>query len=632
MARIIQAEAVVTAQDRTGETFAAIAQKVRGVTQAFKSLGGVATSGIGALNRNVTRMQHTVRTLAPIASGAAAYEGMRGLSGLVHETVKVTAERAHEQVRMELAGVAPNEREEADKLSLELSQRYKAFSQTDVLHALRNMRAIVGSFEEAAKLLDSVTQLRLAVLAQHPERAAELNEKFDKLMKSQEILGINQDPERFVKDMGLMGKAMAVFGDTLEPADWFAFAQHSRLAGQGFNDQFLYGVAPTLMQHMGGAQAGTALSSLFQALVGGHMTLASLNALKSMGLVDPKKVEYTKAGLPKKMLPGALVQNDLFKANQYEWIKTVLLPSLSAHGIKNKDDFENFAAILAQNRSAGQALAILATQQPNIEKDMALMARAPELKKQVEIAGRDPFIAMQGVAEQFKNLLAIAGGPLAGPATATFNALAGLIVKAEKAGEAYPLGATAGLATGAGAAGYFGYKLSRAALRRFFGMVRGGAASDLSAEAAIRAMQAAQVGGGGLGLGWLSSALPMLGVGATMADLELNKKPGARSYFSDRGGVGSEISALPALKAWEWLENHFKSSTALQPNAHGPEVKGSADLNVKVTVEPSDSFISRIEQAVQNAINVFGGAGEPGSGVGTAGSTGLSMPPAVPAP
>jgi hypothetical protein len=61
-----------------------------------------------------------------------------------------------------------------------------------------------------------------------------------------------------------------------------------------------------------------------------------------------------------------------------------------------------------------------------------------------------------------------------------------------------------------------------------------------------------------------------------------------------------------------------------------PEVTGSADLNVNVQVEPSDSFISRIVQAVRNEINVF--SPSPGSGAGTAGSTGLSMPEAGPSP
>ena len=65
--------------------------------------------------------------------------------------------------------------------------------------------------------------------------------------------------------------------------------------------------------------------------------------------------------------------------------------------------------------------------------------------------------------------------------------------------------------------------------------------------------------------------------------------------------------------------------------ARRPRSEGSADLNVNVQVEPSDGFISRIETVLRNSINAFGaGAVAPGSSVGTAGSTGLSMPEAVP--
>jgi TP901 family phage tail tape measure protein len=59
-----------------------------------------------------------------------------------------------------------------------------------------------------------------------------------------------------------------------------------------------------------------------------------------------------------------------------------------------------------------------------------------------------------------------------------------------------------------------------------------------------------------------------------------------------------------------------------------PEVKASADVTVQI--EPSDSFISRIISAIRNEINAFGSS--PGGGVGTAGSTGLSMPEAGPQP
>jgi hypothetical protein len=488
------------------------------------------------------------------------------------------------------------------------------------------MRAIVGTYEEAAKLLEPIIKLRTAVLAQHPEHAAELDQDFDQLMKSQEILGINQDPARFVKDMGLIAKAMSVFGDTLKPTDFFTFAQHARLAGQGFNDQFLYGVGPTLMQHMGGAQAGTALSALFQAFAGGHMTVPALRELMKLGLVDPSHVNFSKAGLPTKMLPGALKENELFKNNPYQWIQQVLLPTLKAHGIASKNDFENLTAVLASSRTAGQALAILSTQQQNIEKDMALMKGAPGLNKQVEIASKDPFVAFRGMTEQLENLLAVVGSPLAEPAAKTLNEIAAGIVTLEKAAKNAPLSSLAIGVGGLGLGGLGVWKAARATMRGL-GFAR-------SAAAATEA--AAPAGSGIMG--------PLLGTGAPILFGGL----GALDYL--RGKEAAHQTGLPVdrdvitqLPWWRrgagWIQEHMFGADPnllypelrdkLAPSGtHAAEVKGSAELNVNVQVQPSDDFVSRIVTAIKNEINAFGGS----TSVGSAGSTGMSMPEATPNP
>ena len=625
--KIIQAEARITALDATGETFANIARKVRGLSTAFKSLGNVTAHGVGNVNRTIGRMNRSMQAFGPLATGTAGLMGVTGLESLARETVKATAQQFHERIRMELAGMAPEERAEAERLSLALSQRYKTFSQTEVLHSLRNMRAIVGTYEEAAKLLEPVIKLRTAVLSQHPERASELDQDFDQLMKSQEILGINQDPARFIKDMGMIAKAMAVFGDTLKPTDFFAFAQHARLAGQGFGDDFLFSVAPTLMQHMGGAQAGTALSALFQAFAGGHMTVPALRELMKLGLVDRSHVNFSKAGLPTKMLPGALKENELFKDDPYQWIQKVLLPTLKARGISSKNDFENLTAVLASSRTAGQALAILSTQQQNIEKDRALIHGAPELNKQVEIASKDPFVAFRGMTEQLENLLAVVGSPLAEPAAKTLNEIAAGIVTLEKAAKGAPLSALALGVGGLGLGGLGVWKAARATMRGL-GFARSATAASEAAPA-----------GGGLMAPLFGTAAPIMFGGLGALDYLRGKEA------QHQTGLPVDRDVIAQLPWWRrsagWIQEHvfgadpnllypeLRAKNGLTPSgAHAAEVKGSADLNVNVQVQPSDDFISRIVTAIKNEINAFGGS----DSVGSAGSTGVSMPEAKPNP
>ena len=64
-----------------------------------------------------------------------------------------------------------------------MSSRYNALSQTDIMHAARNARSIVGTFDEAAEILEPLMKLKVIALGQHPEKAEELNEQFDQLIK-----------------------------------------------------------------------------------------------------------------------------------------------------------------------------------------------------------------------------------------------------------------------------------------------------------------------------------------------------------------------------------------------------------------------------------------------------------------
>jgi len=635
MARIIQAEARITAVDATGETFAAIAQKVRGVTSAFKSLGGISTSGIGRLDRTVGRLQHTMRMVSPVASGFAAAEGARGLSGLIHETVKATADRAHERVRMDVSGMSAAEIDEAEQVSGDLSQRYKALSQTTIMHALRNMRAIVGTYEEAGKILEPILKLRVAAMGAHPERAAELEEDFDKLVKGMEIKGVTMDPAKFTSYMQGMAKAINVFGDTLRPTDYYEMFKYGRQSTQNLSQKFMLETAPTLAQELGGSSAGKAMSSFYQAIVGGRIKQQSVKELETLGLIVPDRVVRTKTGSIKGLMPGGVKGWELAASDPYAWVNNVLLPALHAHGISSPQAVQAVIGTIFQQATAAQMAGIFATQQPRIQKDWNLVHGAKGLEAADAFQTKDPFIAMQGVTEQFKNLLAIAGGPLAEPAAKGLNDIASGLVALENAAKGHPVMAAGGLLAAITGAGYTAYKLSTAALGGLFKLGRaaaGGAGAtaveDLSAEGAIKAMQAAQLAdAGAAGAGWLSSALLPLSLLPAAAAGSIWAGGKAQQIFGDVDVGQKTGSFAPGVG---YVPSSFPS---LSPNIPKPEVKGSADLNVNVQVEPSDSFISRIVTAIENRINAFGALGnEPGTGVGTAGSTGLSMPPAAPAP
>jgi hypothetical protein len=98
-----------------------------------------------------------------------------------------------------------------------------------------------------------------------------------------------------------------------------------------------------------------------------------------------------------------------------------------------------------------------------------------------------------------------------------------------------------------------------------------------------------------------------------------------RSYLRGLFDIQETDADRAAAAPWE-LGRHFTTGdVAARLSMAAPEVKGSADLNVSVQVQPSEDFVSRIVSAPRNGINAF-------TGTGTAGSTDVSMPEAGPAP
>ena len=228
---------------------------------------------------------------------------------------------------------------------------------------------------------------------------------------------------------------------------------------------------------------------------------------------------------------------------------------------------------------------------------------------------------MRGVTEQLGAFVQIVGGPFGEKATSVLNSITDAIVRLSKsAGDDPKKAETMGEYLGIGA-GVTGALLGRKLLR---------AGSRFLLDVPRAAGPAVAAGGGGLGaaLGWLTGGLPlalMLG-GDTMQSNqpEINKWRIPKNWDYTLGSGGG-FSMMPGST---------KGGFVPVPGSlfQGAEVKGSADLHVNVQVEPSDSFISRIVTAIKNEINAFGGGNTPGRGVGTAGSTGLSMPEAVPGP
>jgi hypothetical protein len=205
------------------------------------------------------------------------------------------------------------------------------------MHTARNIRSVVGNFEEATKILDPLMRLRVVALGAHPEKAEELGEDFVKLVKGMEIKGVTQNVEKFNHYIDGMAKAVNVFGDTLRPTDYYEMFKYGRAATNALGDDFMLKTAPTLAQELGGSSAGKALSSFYTQFVGGKMSNKALEPALKYGLItDESKVIKTSTGNVKGVLPGAFAGQEYLqpgKTDTYGWVNDVLLPKLAAKGV-----------------------------------------------------------------------------------------------------------------------------------------------------------------------------------------------------------------------------------------------------------------------------------------------------------
>jgi hypothetical protein len=385
------------------------------------------------------------------------------------------------------------------------------------------------------------------------------------------------------------------------------------------------------------------MSSFYQAIVGGRIKEQSVKEMEKLGLINEDKVVRTKTGSIKGLLPGGVVGADLAASDPYAWVNEQLLPALKAHGITSQEDIQATIATIFQQGTAAQMAGIFATQQSRVKKDWDRVHEAKGLEAASIFQSDDPGIAWAGMTEQFKNLLAAAGSPLAKPAAEGMNAIASGIVALENAASGHPIASTLGLGAAAGGGTALSAWLLRKGVQGVGSMFGGGGGAV--AGGPVAELLAASSGPsvlGTIGAGMWRGGL----YGGSFAMLDAMKRDhdhSLRSYLRSMFGYTETAEDRLAPSPWEKppadSEPNFgqrfgewKTAGAYGVSMPAPEVKGSAELNVNVQVEPSDSFISRFVQAVRNEINVFGNGASPGAGVGTAGSTGLSMPEAGPQP
>jgi hypothetical protein len=445
MATVLEARAIITAEDRTGPAFAAIEKHIAAIGKQATAINAVSrqvskvSSGVAQTSRGIAQRAAAQSQMGGMGMGGVGLGAVRGLlpaiggAMVAHAAVKASVARAHEQVRMEAAGMTRAEIADAQIESAKLAAKFPSLGQTEIMHMLRNARSIVGSYSEAAEIMEPLAKLRIVAQAARP--GEDITEDFDKLVKGLEIKGVTQDLPQFKRYMEGMAKAVNVFGDTLKPVDYYEMFKLGRQSTTSLSEAYMLKVAPTLAQELGGPGAGVAQSAFHRAIVAGKMDKGALAAMQEYGLIDPNKVVKKKGGDLASVKPGGIVGSALAALNPYEWVNQILLPALAKKGVVDPDKIQQVISTLFSKSTAAQMVGIYATQQARIEKDARMVEGSKGLEAADLLSRKDPRIAWDGLKNSVGSLAGTLGEgtatALAGPMTDMAQAIAGYTARLE---------------------------------------------------------------------------------------------------------------------------------------------------------------------------------------------------------
>lgn len=399
----LETRLTISAVDQTGPVFAGLEARINALH-----------AQLSGLTPAVAGVSPTAAAVSPAATAVASAprpETTSGLGGMMATMVEVAAaavglkaaisgvtqafDQVHERARMSVAGMRPDEILDAERLSKEIAAKYPMIAPSSAMNLARNARSIVGTYEEAAPLLDQLAQLRVVAKGANAHASdEEIDHQFDLLLKGIEIRGATQHPEAFRKHIDFIAKGLNAFGDTLTPFDYYEMYKYGRQATPALSDKFMLETAPSLAQELKGSSYGRAVSAFEQMVVAGVGRKSSFQQLAALGLIDQADLGDLKEGAEGRGLKqGRTIKGwKVAQADPNAWVRDYLMPSLAAHGVSDRSDVMKAISSIFQNQVAGQMVNILAQQQARIDKDQRIVEGAQGSDAWRRLS-RDPLIA-----------------------------------------------------------------------------------------------------------------------------------------------------------------------------------------------------------------------------------------------
>ncbi|WP_020472359.1 phage tail tape measure protein [Zavarzinella formosa] len=384
------------------------------------------------VDKEAKKLQGTLKEIKLLGLSGAIIGGA-GFMGLaaIRGAVKPAGEYVHQLELAKAAGMSQLEIAQATGAAWATTGKVMTTTAAENIKAVRELRMVFGDTADAIKFLPQMQTIQ-AVLDNvlHGTGGVGAKDVAFTAAKMLELRGASMNPETFGRQADLITKAVIASGGKVTPQMLLMAQKFAGIGGTSFSNDFMYGIMPTIVQELGGPSAGTSLTSMYRALVGGRMDKRSLAVWQKLGLADTSRADI---GKDLAMVnPANIAGSELFKTNPFQYVQQVLLPALRAHGIISPADQGAVIDQLFSNRNAGRIANIFGTQGPRIMKDFDLIGGAGSTSAYARMMKHDPEMGYRALSAQWENLktsLGITLVPVLIPflrsLTETLNSLAG---------------------------------------------------------------------------------------------------------------------------------------------------------------------------------------------------------------
>ncbi|HEY9286246.1 MAG TPA: hypothetical protein VIP46_22535 [Pyrinomonadaceae bacterium] len=324
-----------------------------------------------------------------MTSAAQAGQAFRGAYDTVAGFARPAMQQMRSEARFQVAGYSEDDTARGLAAVNETLTKVRGVTRAEGIETLNALSSTFGDVNEAAKFLPISLRYRanMQTLYGDTYSPADINRQISNTFKSLELLGVDrptgpggaftdQDRARMESYFNQVAKAMAATGGDINPSEFRAFAKYGGNAAMGLTPEGMAKMLP-LVQQIGGARLGTSLTSLNQNLVLGQMPGYKLQNWDKLGLLDKSKVEFTKAGIMKRMQPGAIPIAQTLQSDPIAFADQ-LNEVLKKRGVDTKDfkKVNEQVGSLVANRTSQNLIAQMVNFQASLDKEAKNYQRA----------------------------------------------------------------------------------------------------------------------------------------------------------------------------------------------------------------------------------------------------------------